>query len=163
MYGFLIGVYIFAFILLVAGALAWATGIRFLLKAKENKKKMDKNLKILDQKVKDKYNRIALLSIPEFDSYMTKVFSISLELASQESVSEKDPNAAITLYAKTLEKVRIYLGDEMVHAIDYFYGKDYWIRWCEYRFNLLNTRKYLPSIITKTMFANNIERELNQP
>lgn len=137
-------------------------GGEFLDKAREEKKLMEVNHKKLDQLVQNKYNRVALLNISEFDQYMTKVFSMCMELATKESVSEKDPDAAVKLFAKTLERVEVYLGTETITAIDYFYGKDFLIRWCEMRFNLLNSRMYLPKIIDKSIYAESIESALNE-
>lgn len=160
MIGIVTMVYVLAILLLAVGAVCFFFGVRFLQSSKKIKKKTMLQMKKLDKDVQNKYNRIALLSIGEFDNYMTKVFSMCMELASAESISDKDPDAAVKLYARTLERVITYLGPETIRALDYFYGKDYLVRWCELRYNMLNSRRYLPKIISKTLYAEGIEEAI---
>ena len=89
MIGIVTMVYALAILLLVVGAVCFFFGVRFLQSSRKIKKKTMLQMKKLDKDVQNKYNRIALLSIGEFDNYMTKVFSMCMELASAESISDK--------------------------------------------------------------------------
>ena len=149
----LIVAYVFGLFLLILGIIAYITGIRFLLHSRDMKKKMLKQLEQFDKRVKKNYNKVAALTVFELDQYLGQIFSICLEAASAEAVSDKDPNAAVILYAKALEKLQVYLGEDTIAALDYFYGKDYLIHWCEIRYSLLNTKKVLSGIIDRSQSA----------
>lgn len=142
--------YVFGIFLLILGIAAYITGIRFLIHCRNMKLDMLKKLEKFDKQVKRNYNKIAALSVFELDNYLGQIYSICLDLAAAEAVSNKDPNAAVILYAKSLEKIQLYLGEDTITALDYFYGKDYLIHWCETRYSLLNTKKVLNGIIERT-------------
>lgn len=157
----IIAAYVLGLALLVLGGWTYFNGIKFLNSARQIKKKTLASLKLLDKKTKMGYNKIATLSVFELDNYLGQIYSICLDLAAAESASEKDPNVAVILYAKSLEKIQLYLGDETIKAIDYFYGDGYLVKWCELRFNMLNTKKVLNNIIDKSMYVNTIRDALD--
>ena len=155
--GFGLGLFVIGSVCIVVGVIFLYISLKTMHAVLRYKKRVKQQIKQLDKQVQNKYNKIISLSVTEFESYLTKVYAICMEQAAAEGSTDKDPNAAIKLHAKTLERVQVYLGDEICRAIDYFYGKDYLVRWCEMRFNFLNTRMQLPGIVSNRVRAEGIE------
>lgn len=156
----------FTIVSIVVSALFLVVGISFALAAlcflehaRQIKKKAIKMAKLVDKHTQNKVNRVISLPVNEFENYLFRVYSSMLEITSAKDVSDKDPNAITILYAKSLEAMIAYLGNETTEAIDYYYGKDYLYRWCELRFKLLENRGALPNIISKRVYADSIETE----
>lgn len=162
MFGLAAVLLIWGVLLILIGAAFTYAGFCFFRSQKNEKKKTLEQAKRIDKLTQDKFNKIATLSIEEFDAYMSKLFSICMELSSVEKVSDKDPIAPEVLYAETLKRLMVYLGPETLHAIDYYYGENYLSRWCETRYTLLNNRGYIAKVVTRDIYADSITTALTK-
>lgn len=130
---------------------------KLLYKSVSIKKRAIKHAKLIDEYTRNKVNRIVTLPVKEFEEYLTKIYTQVLELSAAKDVSDKDPNASTILYARSIEKIMLYLGNETLEAIEYYYGKDFIIRWCEMRFKILENNGKLSGIISKDLYSDDIE------
>lgn len=148
--------YIWAVVMLVAGAAMCLCGIILIKHGRRYKKMQEDLVKAVEIRTKKEYNKIALMSPQDLSAYLTQSFAKMLELESQASISEKDPDATTKLFAVSLAALLRFLGDETVAAIDYYYGKDYVQRWAEYSYRLIEARRLTDSVINKNMPYENL-------
>lgn len=107
-------------------------------------------------RTEEKYNKYASMPIEELDGVLMTLFACHLETASLTDVSENDPGAALSLYSVASENLLEYLGQETVDAIDYYYGKNYIVRWCELRYQLLENHGIVSRAVRKEIYAKGI-------
>ena len=145
------------------GAVVIFWGIRFLKTAKAIKKDTEIAAMVADKRLRDQYNRIATLPVTEFHNFLATMFSRCMETMTDQEVSTKDPNGKLVLYTKALEDLLLYLGPETISAIDYYYGKDYIIRWASNAFKLLEKRGIVKTMISnKAVKADAIQKEIQK-
>lgn len=135
--------------MIVTGAAAIAVSLYLVYKAKLMVKAAKLTVKKIDTRSKAGFNKIASLPVSEFNSFLTTAYSAVLEVAIVKDVSARDPNNAVVLFAKSLEYMHVYLGEETIHAINYYYGVGYLDRWCKLRYQILSNGGQLANLITK--------------
>lgn len=96
------------------------------------------------------YKKLIQLSPKDLDEYLGLIFSYYLELNSESRVSEKDPAVVTKLYATILNSMLEYLGDDVVEALDYYYGEEFVEKWCQLRYLILENRRTLSKVINKS-------------
>ena len=114
--------------------------------ARRRVKRAKKIVELINRKTKAEFNKIACLPVRELDAYLGGVYTNMLLISSMKDYTPTDPNGAVILYAKSLEAMLVYLGQETVHAIEYYYGEGFIERWCEVRFKILNQNGTLANI-----------------
>lgn len=123
-----------------------------ITKVEDAKKEADS----IKKRTEEKYNKYAAMSVEELDNVLMLLFASHLETASLTDVAENDPNAAIKLYEKAVEQLTIYLSEDTISAIDYYYGKNYISKWCKLHFQLLENHGVISRIISKDIYAGGI-------
>lgn len=113
---------------------------------KRNKLAKD-HIRMVKLETERKFNKIATMSPDELDAYLSKIFAMTVARAFDTDVSDKDPDVASKLYFKTSERLVNYLGPETIDAIEYYYGKEYIIRWCEMHYMYLTRNGTIAKII----------------
>lgn len=101
------------------------------------------------KRIEEKYNKIASLSPSEFDSYMTGLLSMMIQIVNDADISDRDPDAENKLYFHVLERLMVYLGTDTIQAIEYFYGKNYLTRWIQLRYTYLYKTTALQKLIAQ--------------
>lgn len=134
--------------------------IRLAHKMIELKKSINKYAELQKKRIDQSFNKFITLSPDELDKRLSTIFADQLELASATSVSEKDPNASVILYAKAFEGSIIFLGQKTIDAINYYYGDNYVIKWFETAYKILENRGLVSKIIQKEIYADVIRKEL---
>lgn len=129
--------------------------IKLFKAAKKKKKDADTYAANIKLRTDEKYNKYISLTPDELDKRLATIFSAMLELSSVIYVSEKDPSRAEILYTKATERLLIYLGNDTINAIEYYYGKGYVVRWCELQYQLLENHGELSKILEKQVYTNN--------
>lgn len=114
--------------------------------AKRTVDKAAKKAELIEKKTKAEFNKVACLSVRELDSYLGGVFTNMLLISSMKDYTPTDPNGAVILYAKSLEAMLVYLGEDTIAAIESYYGKGFVERWCEVRYKILNQNGSLANI-----------------
>ena len=107
----------------------------------------------IKQNTKYSMNKIAGMTPSDLEAYLTKIFSLTLELASAEFISERDPNGRKNLYKTALAQFIQYLGDSY-DAIEYYYGEGYVINWFSLQYRLLDYHGEIDKIVHKTQRYN---------
>ena len=113
---------------------------------KRNKLAKD-HIRMVKLETERKFNKIATLPPDELDAYLSKIFAMTVARAFDTDVSDKDPDVASKLYFKTSERLVNYLGPETIDAIEYYYGKEYIIRWCEMHYMYLTRNGTIAKLI----------------
>lgn len=127
----------------------------------ERNKLAKAHVMMVKQKTELKYNKIATMDPSELDDYLIKLFSMQIQITTDADISENDPNAEGKLYFKTAERIIRYLGPETVEAIEFYYGANYIVRWCEMHYMYLNKNNRLLDLIkTKNSSADTIADDL---
>lgn len=108
----------------------------------------------------NKYNKYISLTPDELDQRLSLIFSQQLELVSLTKISEKDPDAPSVLYALALAEVLKYIGEESLRAIDYYYGDNYVVKFCETTYKLLENRSVISNVIAKSANADKINANI---
>ena len=133
----------------VIGLLLLGCGLTVIRHAKVMHKQTIAKCKHVETYTKDRMNHIGTLPVKELDEYLTDLFMTKLELCAAQDVSIRDPSAAVILYGRALSEVITYLGEDNIHAIEYFYGKGYIEKWCAHRYRLMENRGSLPALFRK--------------
>ena len=145
-------------ILLISLIMLIGANIKLLYNLIDLNKKSKKFAKMVVERTKNKVSKIGSLSPTELDEYLSKLYSGFLITSTDISISEKDPYADGKLYAISVQAMLDFLGPETLNAIDYYYGKGYVIRWCEFRYKWLDNQGLLTQIINKTAKVESVER-----
>lgn len=150
-----------AILLVILGTLIYAN-IKLFYYLVQRNKLAKAHILMVKTETERKYNKIATMPPNDLEAYLSKIFAISVARASDTDVSDNDPDAASKLFFKTSERLINYLGPETVEAIEYYYGKDYIIRWCEMNYMNLTRNGVLAKIIKTGATTANPEIEINQ-
>lgn len=135
---------------LFAGSIVMLIGsVLLYTKSKQYMKQTKDKVKKITEYTKNSNNKIGTLPIQELSQYLTQVFSLSIEIALAKDISDKDPNNAVVLYSKALERMLIYLGSDTIRAIEFYYGKGFVIRWCEANYMHLENTGHLATLMAK--------------
>lgn len=155
-------VYIWAIILLILGIGLIFIGLLYWAKARKILQVAKKSAELVEKRTNMKFNRIATLSIHELDQYLADVYSMVLELSSVSNVSELDPKRDQNLYAYSITAMYEYLGSDTIDAIEYYYGKNFITKWCEYRYRILENRGVLLRILNREVTAEGIRPNITK-
>lgn len=136
-------------VLILLGAAAIVVSVRLVIVAMRMVRNAKLQVKKIDTATKNKFNKIATLTVSELDDYLTRVYVGQLEIAVMKDVSPRDPNNAVVLFAKSLEYMHVYIGEETIAALDYYYGVGYMDRWCKFRYQLLESSGQLSELVNK--------------
>lgn len=133
--------------LVVLGFLCWWAyrANKSLIKKHELADKHYEKIKMLTQ---TKFNKIATLGPDELTKYLSRIFKVQLVMAINEDYTDKDYQAIEKLYAGTLSRILKYIGPDTESAINYYYGSNYLIRWCENYFIELKNNGQLAKMIS---------------
>ena len=112
----------------------------------------------IKKKTDMQYKKLIQLSPKELDDYLGMIFGYFLELNAESRVSERDHEVVTKLYASTLSSMLEYLGEDVIEAFDYYYGKEYIEKWCQLRYLLLENRRTLSKVINKTYDYNAVQQ-----
>lgn len=134
--------------------------LRLLIGIINIKKVINKYALMQKMKIDQSLNKYISLSPEELNNILIDIFSYQLEVVSASDVSESDPNASIILYTRAVEKMILFLGTDSVKAIEQYYGTNYVIQWCEMMYKILENRGLIAKIISKSVYAEGIKREL---
>ena len=152
--------YILAVCIFVTGVILLVCGFIFMSHARKYKKMQEELVKKIEIRTKKEYNKIALMSPKDLNTYLTQTFAKMLEVESQARVSEKDFEATTKLFAYSLVALMDFLGPETIDAIDYYYGKDYVQRWAQYSYRLIEARRLTDSVVNKTMIYESLTSQM---
>lgn len=136
---------------------------KHLIRMNRNAKK---KIELIEKRTAEKYNKLAAMSQPELDSYLTKTYSVVLEITCATLISGNDPDAMDKLYGNSLIRMLEYIGQESIDALDYYYGKGYVDKWCELRYAFLENSGVIHTLIdrvaTSTTVAHALEDTTNK-
>lgn len=148
-------------IALAIGISSAVYGVRFLRAQRKLKRDMETAAKLADLQLRMRYNRIAMLEPKEFHQYLAGMFSRCMEIVTDRDISKKDPDGGIALFTLAAAELIEYLGPETMEAIDYYYGKNYIMRWSKNAYALLDKRGVIGAAIqNKTIRAEHIAKGL---
>ena len=152
--------YIWAAVIFVVGIILMVCGFIFMKHARRYKKMQEELVKKVEIRTKKEYNKIALMSPKDLNTYLTQTFAKMLEVESQAHISEKDFEATTKLFAYSLAALVDFLGPETIDAIDYYYGKDYVQRWAQYSYRLIEARRLTDSVVNKAMIYESLTNHM---
>lgn len=155
-----VAVYIWAIILLILGAGLIFIGLLYWIKARRILEIAKKSAELVEKRTNMKFNRIATMTTHELDQYLADIYSMVLEINSVSNVSEKDPKCNQNLYAYSITSMYEYLGSDTIDAIEYYYGKNFITKWCEYRYRILENRGILVRILSREVTADGIRQNI---
>ena len=124
------------------------------------------HIKMVKRSTEVKYNKFAMMAPSELDQYLLKLFSMYIQISADNDVSDRDHNATEKLYFNVATRIITYLGPDTVSAIEYFYGDNYIMRWCELQFIYLNRNNKLITMIEQdrpTTSTDILETKENTP
>lgn len=137
-------------IMSILGIALYITGGKFLIYTRMIKKKMLNQVKKIDLDTQTKHNKIAAMTMQELDQYLSMIYAHILLLSSDQEISERDPSSVLKLYGISLESMITYIGDRNIEILDYYYGKNMLIKWCELKYKTLEHFGIIPKIVDKT-------------
>jgi len=147
--------------LIILLILCWIT-VKVFWVGVQVKKRAEKYAETIKLRTDRQYNKYASLTIMELEPILRAAYSQQLALASALAVTIKDPNAVDLLYTKSVDGLLVYLGQETIDALNYYYGDGFILRWCETQFKLLENEGIISEIIAKTIKSAQIERTMKQ-
>lgn len=150
---------ILAIVLMFSG---WAAtmAVKLFVRGRKYRNDAKKYAEKMKARTDAKYNKYIALTPQELDERLGVLFAAQLELCSVSAVAETDPEAIGKLYALAVAGLLNYIGPESIAAIEYYYGSNYVVRWCELKYKLLENRGILSKIIDKEMYLDKIAKEL---
>lgn len=151
---------IWGVVLLVIGGVVITFGVKFFLAAKQYKEDMEKSAEIADKRLRKGYNRIATMEVEKLHSYLSTIFTRCLEITIDKDISKKDPDAVVALMPLAEEQMMLYLGDETIEAIEYYYGLNYIHRWVELSYRILEKRGIISSWISDRSMRSDIAEKV---
>jgi hypothetical protein len=159
----LLSLLIFAVTLCIAAGSVFLLCCKLVILLVQRNKLMKKQIQLTKKNVERKYNKIATMDVNELDTYLTGILSICIQIAYDADISEKDPDAEEKLYFSVLQRLQIYLGNDTVQAIEYFYGPQYLSRWVQLRYTYLSKTGALAKLIAqKPPITDDIMNNLNK-
>ena len=148
---------------LIAAIIILVFALKFLVAARKTKEEMDEAAKKADVRLMKQYNRIATLEVEQLHTFLTRMFSSCLEIVSDREISTKDPDSEITLYTLAVQELLLYLGEETIAAIDYYYGHNYIMRWTDNRYKILAKRGIISNMVNnKSIRAETVVKEFEK-
>lgn len=152
--------FIWAIVALAFGIGCAYVGFRFMMQARDAKKKAEDVVRTVEIRVKKEHNKFATLSQDELNSVLMVLFARKLVLSSDQEISEKETDAHEKLLAHAQSAVIEFLGEETVSAIEYYYGKNYIHRWCHEAYLVLEHDRIASSIIKKERDVKSVARHI---
>lgn len=134
--------------LILANVWILVMAVLFLQNARQAHKEAQLFVQTVEERTRKEQNKIASLSVEEFHTFITRMFSRMIELSASANVSIKDPDVYERLYGFSYKRLEDYLGEDTLAAIRYHYGDNYLSEFCRTSFMLLATRRGLSSIVT---------------
>lgn len=132
-------------ILIISGGFLYFA-IRYYKKGKLYHDQQKALLVEAERRVKLQYNKIAAMTPSQLTNYIGGIFSRYLEL-NGELGSDKDNLAVERLFTSTLSDTLVYIGEDTLEAIEYYYGDQYVEKWAKLAHQLLEKRRKLGGVV----------------
>ena len=146
MVGFGVVLLVWGIVLFIIGAAIVAGGVLYYRKGKEYHDMKKALLIEAERRVKLQYNKIAMLPVKDLNTYLAGIFSRYIELDGEFNTI-RDNQVQEKLFTDVQADVLKFLGDETVHAIEYYYGDRYIEKWTGLAYLILEKRRKLGGFV----------------
>ena len=150
---------IWALVLIAIGSISAVLGTRYFKKGKEYHDMQKQLLIEAETRVKRQYNKIAMLSVKDLNTYLAGIFARYMELNGELNTT-RDNLVYERLFAEVQADVLTFIGDETLAAIEYYYGEGYVEKWSKLAFLILEKRRKIGGVVDGTTNYEDLENLL---